>query len=88
MSEESAKQLIERQRVKAAIVQSVDPEAMKILIDDMLTKEKKLIEELILAQNETVMCRLQGEIKGIREFIKSYFSHMSIETTDQKKRLY
>ena len=88
MAEETSKALIERQKLKALIIQAVDTEAMQILIDDMLIKEKKLIEELILAQNETVMCRLQGEIKGIREFIKSYFSHMSIDTTDKKARLY
>lgn len=88
MSEDTTKQLIERQKVKSTIIKSIDPEAMRILIDDMLAKEKTLIEDLIKAQNEEVMMRLQGEIKGIREFIKSYFSYMSIDTTDKRKVLY
>ncbi len=80
--------LIEQQKLKASLVQSMDKDAMRIIIDDMLTHEKSLIEELIKAQNEIVMSRLQGEIKGIRLFIQSYFNHMSIDTTDKKKTLY
>ena len=87
-SEDSSKAILERQKVRASIIQAIDKDAMSLLIDDMLVKEKSLIEELIKAPNEEVMMRMQGEIKGIREFIKTYFSHMSIDTTDKKSKLY
>jgi hypothetical protein len=86
--EATSKQLIEQQKIKAAIIQSMDTEAIKILIDDMLVREKTLVEDLIKAQNETVMFSIQGEIKGIREFIKSYFGHMSVDISDKKRHLY
>lgn len=80
--------LVEQQKAKAALVQSMDREAMRIIIDDMLVKEKTLIEELIACKNEEVMLRIQGEIKGIRLFIQTYFNHLQIDTTDKKKTLY